>query len=458
VGLEPEEKTEAQMDQISALAKLVDRKLTARKLCSPGVSLVRQFLQVMYTTSMKKEESEPLKCAAVYLDPSKPEKAVSPLPDSWKAFQLEDSVPFDTRHLGKISHAVDPNAVVLAVHSDEQGRLYVWGLIDQVAVHALRMATGESWRSQSMPGEFYVAVNGVADLTVWYGLEILAALKQDVLVDRFDNVLYVGPVSDRLDELASALAPRVVANLEDLPEQEAAETLSIHLKHCLARILLNVQSYRHGGALLISNDTKAHLAVKHGIMYDRLPAALVNSARQAIRESEIGHYVYDHRLPEGKSIPPETFKEYVRADMASRDSMAEMAGCVRFVASLSRVDGLILMDRQLVVHGFGVEIVDATEVNEVQIAGDEAGGQLRRVDANEFGMRHRSMFRYCKAHPDSLGFVISQDGLVRTIMAGVGKVIMWENTQALLTVDEGSKEEAPCPHCRVEVVASPAGQ
>src|SRR5580658_7685203 len=132
------------MDQISALAKLVDRKLTARKLCSPGVSLVRQFLQVMYTTSMKKEESEPLKCAAVYLDPSKPEKAVSPLPDSWKAFQLEDSVPFDTRHLGKISHAVDPNAVVLAVHSDEQGRLYVWGLIDQVAVHALRMATGES--------------------------------------------------------------------------------------------------------------------------------------------------------------------------------------------------------------------------------------------------------------------------------------------------------------------------
>jgi hypothetical protein len=37
------------------------------------------------------------------------------------------------------------------------------------------------------------------------------------------------------------------------------------------------------------------------------------------------------------------------------------------------------------------------------------------------------MFSYCLKHPDSLGFVVSQDGEIRAIKNVNGEVMMWEN-------------------------------
>jgi hypothetical protein len=39
---------------------------------------------------------------------------------------------------------------------------------------------------------------------------------------------------------------------------------------------------------------------------------------------------------------------------------------VRFIASLSRVDGFVLLDKSLVVHGFGVDVVSTTDLLIVQ--------------------------------------------------------------------------------------------
>jgi len=74
------------MDQISALASLVDKKLQSAKQHSPGQKIIRDVLQVVYMTSMKKEESEPLKCGVVYLDPKYKNDAKAPGADTWNAF------------------------------------------------------------------------------------------------------------------------------------------------------------------------------------------------------------------------------------------------------------------------------------------------------------------------------------------------------------------------------------
>lgn len=300
-----------------------------------------------------------------------------------------------------------------------------------------------------MPGDFCVTVNGVADITVSHELIILAALKQDVLIERYDRVLACGPVSERLREIASINAPRLKERLE-ISEDDASEGLAYHLEIALARILFHTQRYKHGGALLLAGlGGTSHLNVKHGITYDRLTKAVVDMAYQAAQEGMISHFIYGHLLPANKSVPPEAFREYARTDFAMRDSMSEMAGCVRFIASLSRVDGLVLMDRSLGVSGFGVEIVGVPEVETIHVPSDESGEVAREVAANDFGTRHRSMFRYCNAHADSVGFVVSQDGLIRAIMRVGDRLLMWENIQVLSSVHEGDDvEERICPHCQ----------
>jgi len=59
------------------------------------------------------------------------------------------------------------------------------------------------------------------------------------------------------------------------------------------------------------------------------------------------------------------------------------------------------------------------------------------------------MFRYCNAHADSLGFVVSQDGLIRAVKKVGDRLIMWENVQVLLTLDDEECVDGTCDHCRM---------
>jgi len=74
-----------------------------------------------------------------------------------------------------------------------------------------------------------------------------------------------------------------------------------------------------------------------------------------------------------------------------------ITGCVRFISSLSYVDGLVILDKKLEVKGFGVEITSDIELDNVYIAGDSLATTelLKPFDAEDFGTRHRSMMRYC---------------------------------------------------------------
>ncbi len=52
------------------------------------------------------------------------------------------------------------------------------------------------------------------------------------------------------------------------------------------------------------------------------------------------------------------------------ERMKEVLGAVRFIASLSCVDGFVLLDRRMVVHGFGVEVRTDTLLSDIHVARD----------------------------------------------------------------------------------------
>jgi hypothetical protein len=185
---------------------------------------------------------------------------------------------------------------------------------------------------------------------------------------------------------------------------------------------------KHGGALPITPDTADDLNLKYRLDYDRLSEALVRHTLDGIRLEDARHAIYDHDLRDGTPISPAAFREFAQAENNWREGLSELAGCVRFVASLSKIDGLILMTPDFRLLAFGVEILGASEVEKVSIAENESATHLREKKANHFGTRHRSMMRYCCIHSNALGFVVSKHSRTERVRSG-------------------SLKTGDCPHC-----------
>ena len=88
---------------------------------------------------------------------------------------------------------------------------------------------------------------------------------------------------------------------------------------------------------------------------------------------------------------------------------------LRAVARLANMDGCVVLDRELNLVGFG-GIIQAQEGCESSrlVLRDRTG---RAIDESASlalrGTRHKSAFQLCKALPNSLAFVVSQDGDLR---------------------------------------------
>lgn len=156
----------------------------------PDLAVIRQMIDVVYVTSMKREEARELRCTALYIDPKNPDPDPGErVPaEKWSIAAFPKPLPFDPQTLAKLSAAADPRSTMLAVHGTKSD-LRIWGLVDQVALHSMRYATWETWHGAAFPGVFYVTSNGVADVSVGREYSTLGVLRQDAMVDRFDDVL-----------------------------------------------------------------------------------------------------------------------------------------------------------------------------------------------------------------------------------------------------------------------------
>jgi len=192
---------------------------------------------------------------------------------------------------------------------------------------------------------------------------------------------------------------------------------------------LRIKSYRHGGALLISGvRAERGLNVKYPMSYNRLKNALVNRAVKLIERTYASDQIYEY-LEKDDDIPIDLYLEENVSETELNRIRSEIDGALWFISLLSRVDGLVLMNKHLVVRGFGVEIKSSTPPDRVYICSTQIpnNSALKEVDYNHFGTRHRSMMRYCWNYSGTVGFVVSQDGDVRAMIKHGEALLMWEN-------------------------------
>jgi hypothetical protein len=415
------------------LAAIVDRQLTGTGVRSPGMRVLTELFEVMYFTSLKTEEGQALHCRIVYLDPMDPDPSPPPYirAHRWKYVRLAEKIPFNVRNLSKLSRAVDPWPSSLAVYANKRNDLFIWGFIDQT-VHFNTFIVRESGGSPQEPGLFQAVSQGTADLVVYRAWSMIARLVQNTILAKQNEVLWHGPVASRLGRHISRLCERVRATVgKRAYDQFGLWDMSIQEDYLdtLCRILINIQRYRFGGALLLTGKSQ-DLNIKYRVDYTRLSAALKKLIELKITSRNTWDYIHDEYLETNrKTLPIGLHLDEGLLEQGIEDSQMEVTGCVRFISSLSCVDGLILMRPDLTVAGFGTEITNNQKLGPTFMSTNAARytSSLRKIDPNHFGTRHRSMMRFCQLHPASVGFVVSHDGDIRAITREPEGVVLWDN-------------------------------
>jgi hypothetical protein len=94
------------------------------------------------------------------------------------------------------------------------------------------------------------------------------------------------------------------------------------------------------------------------------------------------------------------------------------------VGHLSALDGCVVLDRGMTVHGFGGTIETGAANPSARTC---AAPLLEEQLLARFGNRHRSAFLLCKAVPNAIAFVISQDGDLRVFSGDCRHIYCDEN-------------------------------
>jgi hypothetical protein len=158
-----------------------------------------------------------------------------------------------------------------------------------------------------------------------------------------------------------------------------------------------VSDYRHGGAILIVPDEescKEFVDIKY-----RLPSGYLFSDSERLEE------------------------------LSGNAREKEIVTYADLIAKLTSVDGSVVLTKDLQLLGFGAEtLVDKMGSKHPAMQFMEYDNtENKRKQFKDNGMRHRAGYRFCSAVPDSVAFIISQDGTIEACTQHEGKVVVYDN-------------------------------
>jgi hypothetical protein len=437
---------------IEDLAQLLHKELVGEFACqsridpnsAPSLQTLTELIGVIFAASLKSEEAQPAIFSVLHVRPGfqLPSLSHTLTANTPWYVTFQDPIPFEVSNLVKLARATDPRSTGLAVYHNDEGGLFIWGLVDQEANwNDILNRDVDSGVAASC--NFRIIVYGPGLIDVFVMFEKLASFQGDTIITEEVDVFSRGPILKNLRPGIKRYKRTVEKEIKRLVEAKAADedlrpfpdTVKYWVDS-LCRLLSRIRGFRHGGAILITPETTSDwLTLKYNLQYLRLRSALINHAlTQSIYWKS--HDVLIDEINGGrKRVAASTAHLQMVFRMRLEDSVKELDSCLWSIALLSRVDGLILLSQDLIVQGFGVEITCA-EIPKNIVSSKSATpklGHATPLTYTDYGTRHRSMMRYCYKVPGSIGFVISHDGVIRAITRVVDHLIVWENIRVMAT-------------------------
>jgi hypothetical protein len=393
------------------------------------------LLTVAYRASFLKEEGRPVQ--ATLYSPPRPwhldveVEAPAFLPPgfaramarrAWEAaesvrnaYRLHEPFPLDNpMHIARFAPTLALDDAVLVVRH-EQGRLLCDGitLLDlKDAENPLLYMPGMWDRREGLS----VKIIGPGELRVAEGRNEYTLRANELRVYRAAGL--TEPVKRWFEELAKSLVESCspdtawAANPEG---EHATEYAYIDVMILWSRVLRAAAQMRHGGAIIVVPDiASAPISLKCRLE----PVDLLGELRQ-LRLALCRFWQSVHEA-DGDQV--------VERLEAKRCQAHKTRSASRSVGHLSATDGCVVLDRSLKVHGFGGSIKprEAPPKRCLHIEGRSQKEVEEATLLQPFGERHASAFNLCKQIPNTLAFVISQDGDLRVFNSDETTVYIYD--------------------------------
>ncbi|MBK8975384.1 MAG: hypothetical protein IPM29_05625 [Planctomycetes bacterium] len=392
----------------------------------PAPNLLLELLSTCYQASLLREEDRPVQFRLL-LGPAGALTADAGPPTGLHRLELTRHRSLHPEELRRLSPAADFDRALIGADIDEDEELFIWGLA-QSGTRWLHETEGGRDKPPPLPSWLVVQVRGPGHLTVACGDEVLGTLREGVItpprIDVFRSQWLLEMFADVRGEVARVhrdarrADPATWSNLDP----EFVRTLA---QNVLRRCLSVMRARRHGATMLfLPPHTDAELLGSSlGVRYEFEDAAPRRRFRELLQTvmRELARGGHDAANSVG-------WADYIDSESRALAQLDEALFEIgHLFASLSAVDGALVLDRRFEIRGFGAFVSgELPEIVQIELALDVEGERTRSERVLNVGTRHRAVYRVCAAHPGVLGIVVSQDGNVRFVTSRAGDVVCWD--------------------------------
>ena len=396
----------------------------------PSEDTFSTIINVAFNASLQTEEKRRTGFRLIYfsLDELERDREFNDPSNRYRIMPLENRRPFESRELVQIAAVADITRLLVCVCLDEiSNELQIWGLLD----------TGDSWWrviqhraffgnppphfltiTSTRPGELSFSLHG----------NILLVLKDGELTYPSSDPIQASPISDWLEHSRDILCTQVLQNLglANWSEEQNHERFPGDLyDNFLKRVLFNIRSIGHGGILILvpheidSNGVQLadRVLLKYKSEFDYAWSYLTNFL--------VNEYEYDNMHSNSNMHDAATYeylKKFRQLENEGDRLNEKIDDTAKSIASLTGVDGAVVITNQFRVLGFGGEIIaESSSLEYVTHATDKQ----KKTPIESLGTRHRSAFRFCSSFEDSVAFIFSSDGGVRATKRVGKKLLYW---------------------------------
>jgi len=394
----------------------------------PPKAVFDEIMHVCYHASLLTEEGRPTVFRIVFLDS---QSRVSPRDDDKvppvTRYLLKEPVPFTQGELRRLAPVADPRRVLIAVEQPG-GRLQIYGLVD-IGAALWEMARHERVMGNSSPEALIVMSTRPGELSISRGDRPVLRMRDGRIVTAARSVLLEGPVAEFFNA-ASGVFIRNACQLSGINQNPVEDDgLSFAHQSFIERVLLYTAELQHGGTLLFVPEEitpeDSRLLSRVSIKYV-LPSTRPRDALVSAMSARLRHNALADRLRNRRTVKAENLEqlEALAWDQETCEDAARDAA--RFIASLTAVDGAVVLTDTLMIIGFGAEVMASfSGGDKVHVAHTAEATETEVVRFAEYGTRHRSAFRFVASMEPSVGFIMSRDGGVKAVRQVASKMVMW---------------------------------
>jgi hypothetical protein len=291
------------------------------------------------------------------------------------------------------------------------------------------MARHERIMGYASPDALIVMSTRPGELSISRGDGPLIRLRDGGIVTAAESVLLQGPIAEFFDPASCAFI-RNACELSGLDQDPAEDDgLSLAYKSFVESVLLYTCELKHGGTLLFVPEDITHddprllsqMSIKYALPSTRPRDALVSAMAARLKHNALAEELQNRRTVNSEELE---LLDRLEWDLQNFEDAARDAA--RLIASLTAVDGAVVLTDMLRIIGFGAEVTARSSAGtKVHVAYTADAIDQKEGRFEEYGTRHRSAFRFVASLEPSVGFILSQDGGVKAVRQVGSKLVMW---------------------------------